>query len=712
MMRFSTFFLCSIFLLSNSFDLSGAEPPQNLNLQLQGENNVILTWEAPQGGEAELIFHESFEGLNDATFPPAGWGNVDNDGDGRKWILFDVPYSESVNPYPAYDGINAAASYSWFSGSTLTPDNWLITPPIPVPGNALLQWAVAAQRPNYSQEHYKVYISTTGNSVSDFNLLIHEETLPAQDITWKLRQFDLSSYQGQQIYVAFVHTQTTDLFAIKLDDIRVYGLANASHSGYRIYRNNHPIATISDVLTSSYTDSGLEPGDYEYHLTALYGENESAPSNTVNTTIVVPVIDFPPINLQAVIQGTNVLLSWQQPDLQAIFLWEDFEGLTDHTFPPAGWKNIDNDNAGMAWILFDVPYSESANPYPAYSGTQAMASYSWFNGTTFTPDNWFITPKVSLGNDSRLSWAAAAQRPNYSQEHYKVYISTTGSNIENFSTLVFEETMPDQDITWKVREIDLSAYDGQDVNIAFVHNGTTDLFAIKIDAILLDGKADLELTGWQIFRDGDLISEINDPASMSFTDANMPYGQFTYHIKAVFNKGISTGSEPIVVNLAPQQEFNVEISVQGQGSVTPGTGHFTYVQGTSLDLVATAAENWKFENWIINQQDVQQPSYTVVVDQDLNIVAVFSEEGSTSAGSIAGSEIRVFPNPSSGMIRISSAEALVAAQIGIYNLTGQLVYEKTGVSGNNYEFNLQGINPGVYFIRISGTMQSIRLIIN
>lgn len=525
-----------------------AGQPQNLTYTISGQGNVLLNWEHSADSEPVLHFHESFEGLNNSTFPPAGWANVDNDGDGKSWILFDVPYSPNLNPYPAYDGEYAAASYSWFDGQVLTPDNWLITPAITIPANGLLQWAVAAQRPNYSQEHYKVYFSATGNAPSDFEILLHEETLPAQDITWKVRQSDLSQYAGQQGYVAFVHTQTTDLFAIKLDDIRVYEMPSGVFNGFRVYRNATLIAEIEQIQTTSYLDAGLTPGVYEYTVSAVYGDQETEPSNSVWVTIEAPQIDYAPQNLTIAVDETHSkwVLSWEAPDLNNIFLWEDFEEVTDANFPPPGWQNIDNDGGGMAWIVFDVPYNETVNPYPAYSGNQAIASYSWFNGNTYQPDNWIITPPVQLGKNSMLSWAVAAQRPNYSQEHYKVFLSTQGNSIENFTELLWEETLPEQDITWKLREVDLSVYDGQVVNIAFVHTETTDLFAVKLDAILLQGNANLTHTGYQVFQNDELIAHINDPEALELIiDIPSSNGLYTFYAKTVFAEGVSVRSNEV-----------------------------------------------------------------------------------------------------------------------------------------------------------------------
>ncbi|NQV19382.1 MAG: T9SS type A sorting domain-containing protein, partial [Armatimonadetes bacterium] len=60
----------------------------------------------------------------------------------------------------------------------------------------------------------------------------------------------------------------------------------------------------------TYDDLGLNGGNYEYWVTAIYDYGESDLSNVEEVTIVLN----PPQNLQAVVQGmNNVFLSWDEP---------------------------------------------------------------------------------------------------------------------------------------------------------------------------------------------------------------------------------------------------------------------------------------------------------------------------------------------------------------------------------------------------------------
>ena len=80
-------------------------------------------------------------------------------------------------------------------------------------------------------------------------------------------------------------------------------------TGYNIYRNNELIYTIDDISITYFDDHHLDNGDYEYYVTAIYSEGESAPSNTVNVIIILAA----PTGLSANHISPNVLLQWTSP---------------------------------------------------------------------------------------------------------------------------------------------------------------------------------------------------------------------------------------------------------------------------------------------------------------------------------------------------------------------------------------------------------------
>lgn len=67
---------------------------------------------------------------------------------------------------------------------------------------------------------------------------------------------------------------------------------------------------------------------------------------------------------------------------------------------------------------------------------------------------------------------------------------------------------------------------------------------------------------------------------------------------------------------------------------------------------------------------------------------------------ISGHTIKIFPNPTKGIVRISMSEVgTEATRVIIFNTGGQVMAE-TQIEGSEGEINLSGYSPGLYFMRI------------
>jgi hypothetical protein len=170
---------------------------------------------------------------------------------------------------------------------------------------------------------------------------------------------------------------------------------------------------------------------------------------------------------------------------QTVVLSEDFEsGL------PVGWTIRDNDGFTVhpnvsafqdAWITTEDP-SDVANT------CAGSTSY-------FTPEGrasrWLITPSISLSAYGNfLYWRAASHDPSF-PDGYMVLLSTTGTEIEDFTDTLFRRIAEFPE--WTARSINLSdsGYNDITVHIAFVNNTNR---------------------GFKLYLD-DIRVEVNDPVS-------------------------------------------------------------------------------------------------------------------------------------------------------------------------------------------------------
>jgi subtilisin family serine protease len=156
----------------------------------------------------KLLFGESFEKF------PTGWTFVDADGDGYGW--------DQTTDLTAYHGKGVAYSSSYINDvGALTPDNWLISPEIEIPQDAMsvvLTYFVGAPDKSYYKEKYAIYIGT-GTDYTTYELLFSEKIF---DPEWSERVINLTEYAGEKVHIALRHYESTDQYIIMVDDFAIY----------------------------------------------------------------------------------------------------------------------------------------------------------------------------------------------------------------------------------------------------------------------------------------------------------------------------------------------------------------------------------------------------------------------------------------------------------------------------------------------------------
>lgn len=147
-----------------------------------------------------------------------------------------------------------------------------------------------------------------------------------------------------------------------------------------------------------------------------------------------------------------------------------------------GWTILDEDGDGISWMSI---YDNSQ--IRVHSGLGVIVSLSFLNNYgPLTPDNWLISPQVNLTGASYLSFWACGQDNNYSAENLSVYVSTTGMNPSDFTQVLNITT----DSIMSQYVVDLAAYAGQAVYVAFRHHDITDMFMVNVDDVeILAGSA-------------------------------------------------------------------------------------------------------------------------------------------------------------------------------------------------------------------------------
>lgn len=157
------------------------------------------------------------------------------------------------------------------------------------------------------------------------------------------------------------------------------------------------------------------------------------------------------------------------------------ETFTNGTLPD-GWTTLDMDEDGYTWqFTFPLSGGEETNS-SGREDDHSINSASFYNdNNVLSPNNYLITPQLSLGRNSELTYWVKVIDDDF-LDHYGVYISTTGTNPEDF-ILLFEETLTANEVVWQQRTVEIPQ--SGDCYIAFRHFNSTNQYIFCIDDIIV-----------------------------------------------------------------------------------------------------------------------------------------------------------------------------------------------------------------------------------
>jgi len=200
---------------------------------------------------------------------------------------------------------------------------------------------------------------------------------------------------------------------------------------------------------------------------------------------------------------------------------------------------------------------------------------------------------------------------------------------------------------------------------AFITTFTREGSAIQDNFVLVTESYPLEggmVTGAGTYPAGKTVTIEATPADGYSFDHWIVNGTDAYN-----NPGLITMDSDVIVTAVFTQNtvtnYNLSITVEGQGTTT-GAG--SYAMGTEVTITATPASGWTFDHWVVNGTDAHNNPGTVMMNGDVMVVAVFTQntvtnynlsitvEGqgtTTGAGSYAmGTEVTITATPASGWV--------------------------------------------------------------
>ena len=233
-----------------------------------------------------------------------------------------------------------------------------------------------------------------------------------------------------------------------------------------------------------------------------------------------------------------------------------------------GWTLSDADGDGNNWLIAD---------YGDGQGNVAT-SESWRQNVILTPNNWMISGAIDLTGASApivMEWVTKAQDQDWPSERYSVYVNTSN----NTATMLADGAEFTEVLTttpggsYVARSIDLSAFAGSIVHVAFRHHDVSDEFRINIDDVMvrtpLPNDARLNevlLSRYSMTNTNNTLElDVTNLGTTAITSLTVDWNDGTSH-SSVINANIAPGqtaiiSHPTPVNYASAIESSINVQI-------------------------------------------------------------------------------------------------------------------------------------------------------
>lgn len=342
---------------------------------------------------------------------------------------------------------------------------------------------------------------------------------------------------------------------------------------------------------------------------------------------------------------------------------------------PTGWMVLDLDTLNPTSGTMLNPGWQSRVDYRD-SMNQVVVSPSFYQPSG-TSEDWLISPQVTLGNNSCFSWLAYSQ-DQYFLESYEVRISTGTADTASFFAQPALLSVAEENFDPTYRSLNLSAYAGQTVYLAFRHT-SNDKFVLALD--------DFSLSEVEMLDEGVLsISplNINKGDTVKFTGELLNYGSDTVQSVSLSYQIDGGSIETILLDsLSHRPNFSLDFSHDSLWITDTLDAFFTMCAWTSQPNGGT-------------DQDPLNDTLCVQLRVGSPIGILKPTE--------LGWDIGLGPNPVKRYFRLN-LEAVPAGQaldIRVLSPSGKVLERRSHrvSGGEQLGFSLAGRPAGLYFIQV------------
>ncbi|MDD2633906.1 MAG: C10 family peptidase [Bacteroidales bacterium] len=608
-------------------------------------------------------------------------------------------------------------------GDNSASDDWLISERLQLGTNSSISlWALSPKPGSWGNNTYQVLVSTTNNNPSSFTLVSGANPIEAPD-TWTQHTYNLSSYDGQNVYIA-IHHVASGKFMLWIDDIEIITTSGAVALNADFYAN---ATSLTLGQTVNFTDNSIgNPTNWNWNFGDGGTSQMQNPSYTYNSegiyTVELTISD-----------GTNSDTETKTAyiNVSEASLGNWIEQASGFSTASRGINHISIVNENIVWAT-------------AYDGSSNGANIQEFTKTTNGGATW-TAGNLNLGNtglgismitaiDANTAWLAAY--PTGTGQTGGIWKTTNGgSNWTRQNTATYNNASSFTNVVYFWDENN-GFCQGDPINEEFelytTTNGGTTWTAVSAANIPNPQTSEYgyvrkyEVIGnhiWFGTNKGRLYHSSNK--GISFEVFNTPVSDFA-GASASANFSFKDANNGLIVN----QSGTVYKTTNGGASWTQLTTSGTvftnglcWIEGTDVVFSTGAATDASGSSYSQDGGlswttiDEVQHLYVDFINPNTGWSGWFNTDATTSGmwkwngtiteinEGIANSveTLMLYPNPVSDNLTIKTINELYKADLKIVNISGQVVFE-TNINASEGEIiniNTTNLQKGLYVLIIN-----------
>lgn len=620
---------------------------------------------------------------------PSCWQNIDNIGAGQAWV-FNNPNSYTFGSTTGDNGFALLDSDDYGTGNTQNAE--LISPLLDLSTYSTINLSFEHYYEHYQSEaelSYSIDGGKTWNVIDSWSSTIGSQTAPST------YNNNISTYVAGEsnVYIRWRYEGTYGYYWF-IDDISITGVS--SGEPVALTENANDIQFNSATLNGTINANGnsITNIQFEYGtVSGNYTQTIATTPNTASGNLNTPVY----ANITSLSESTEYFYRVKCMNGSTTVYGEEKSFQTNSSDPIVTTGNVDHININLATLHATINANNNSITNIQFEyGTQSGSYSSSINANPVTADGMSDTPVqaeiTGLSSNTkyyyRVKCMNGTTQVNGDEKSFTtealptVIISSTEGDITNSNPI---------NILFSFSEA-ISSFIADDITITnatinSITNTANNDYQVIITPIS-DGEITLKLLE-------NVVADLAGFGNVASDVFSIDYDSTVPTVEISSTESSTTTISPIPVSFTFSEDISgFEIS---DVSVTNGTaGNFT----------STNAKNYSVDITPINNGNVTvQIAANSVQDDAENMNAAsdvwsINYSSTNSIGELEKEGIKIYPNPSHGLLKIEYNE-YYEGQVQIIDYSGRIIYSSGIGKRTEQKIDLTGQAKGIYLIRFT-----------